>query len=86
MGEGNLHPTVVFDRGDEAAVARARSAFEEIMRLALQLGETTTGEHRVGVHKRPWLRSELDEVGYDVQRRSKATFDPRGVLYPGKVL
>src|SRR5690606_6693742 len=63
VGGGNMHPTVIFDRGDPAAVARAQQAFDAIMQLGLALGGTITGEHGVGVLKRGWLETELGEVG-----------------------
>jgi glycolate oxidase len=86
IGDGNMHPTVVFDRGDAAAAERAERAFDAIMRLALDLGGTITGEHGVGLLKRGWLRQELGETSYSLQRQIKAVFDPAGILNPGKVL
>jgi len=86
IGDGNMHPTVVFDRSDAAAAERARVAFDAIMRLALALGGTITGEHGVGLLKRPWLRTELGETSYALQRQIKSVFDPLGILNPGKVL
>jgi glycolate oxidase len=86
IGDGNMHPTVVFDRGDAAAAERAQAAFDAIMRLALDLGGTITGEHGVGLLKRTWLRSELGERSYALQQQIKSVFDPLGILNPGKVL
>ncbi|MGY1762059.1 FAD-binding oxidoreductase [Geodermatophilus sp. SYSU D00779] len=86
IGDGNMHPTVVFERGDAAAAVRAEAAFDAIMRLALDLGGTITGEHGVGVLKRKWLREELGETSYGLQQRIKDVFDPLGILNPGKVL
>jgi len=86
IGDGNMHPTVVFDRGDAAAAERAQTAFDAIMRLALELGGTITGEHGVGLLKRDWLRTELGETSYGLQRQIKSVFDPLGILNPGKVL
>jgi len=86
IGDGNMHPTVVFDRGDAAAAERAQLAFDAIMRLALELGGTITGEHGVGLLKRTWLREELGERSYTLQQNIKAVFDPLGILNPGKVL
>ena len=86
IGDVNMHPHVVFDRGDDAAAARAADAFGAIMQLALELGGTITGEHGVGTLKRPWLEQELGEVGLRLQRGVKAAFDPLGILNPGKVL
>jgi glycolate oxidase len=86
IGDGNMHPTVVFDRGDAAAAERAHLAFDAIMRLALDLGGTITGEHGVGLLKRTWLRTELGERSYALQQGIKSVFDPLGILNPGKVL
>jgi glycolate oxidase len=81
-----MHPTVIFDRGDPAAVERAQKAFDAIMRLGLALGGTITGEHGVGVLKRDWLATELGELSTRLHRDIKKTFDPLGILNPGKVL
>jgi glycolate oxidase len=86
IGDGNMHPTVVFERGDAAATERAHVAFDAIMRLALELGGTITGEHGVGLLKKSWLRTELGETSYTLQQQIKAVFDPLGILNPGKVL
>jgi len=56
------------------------------MALALSLGGTITGEHGVGLLKRDWLRRELGDVSLRLHRQLKATFDPQGILNPGKVL
>jgi glycolate oxidase len=85
-GDGNLHPGVVFDPADEDAAGRAQLAFEEIMALGLEVGGTITGEHGVGNLKASWLERELGPVGLAAQRRIKASFDPDGILNPGKVL
>ena len=85
VGDGNMHPTVVFDRTDPDAVRRAELAFGEVMRLGLALGGTITGEHGVGRLKTDWLREELGERSWDLQRRLRAVFDPAGILNPGAV-
>jgi glycolate oxidase len=86
IGDVNMHPHVVFDRGDAAAAARAEAAFGAIMRLAIDLGGTITGEHGVGTLKRPWLEQEIGGVAMHLQQRIKAAFDPLGILNPGKVV
>jgi glycolate oxidase len=84
-GDGNMHPTVVFDPGDPDATEHARVAFGEIMDAGLELGGTITGEHGVGVLKRPWLEREAGPVSMSVHRAVKAALDPAGILNPGKV-
>ncbi|WP_313897017.1 FAD-linked oxidase C-terminal domain-containing protein [Streptomyces sp. GC420] len=84
-GDGNTHPTVCFDAADPDEARRARASFDEIMALGLRLGGTITGEHGVGVLKKEWLARELGPVGIELQRGIKQTFDPLGILNPGKL-
>ncbi len=85
-GDGNLHPTIVVPRGDEAAMERAFLAFDAILDIALSVGGTVTGEHGVGLLKRRHLAQELDPVAIDLHPRIKQALDPLGILNPGKSL
>jgi len=58
---------------------------EEIVRHAIELGGTSTGEHGVGRGKGKYLPDEYTEGTVDVMKRVKAAFDPNGILNPGKV-
>ncbi|HVW48481.1 MAG TPA: FAD-linked oxidase C-terminal domain-containing protein [Solirubrobacterales bacterium] len=82
-GEGNMHPTIVYDHRDADQVARVRTAFTAILRLALELGGTIAGEHGVGLLKRDALDLELGPTRA-VQARIKQALDPDGILNPGK--
>jgi glycolate oxidase len=84
-GDGNTHPVVCFDPADPDESRRARESFDEIMALGLELGGTITGEHGVGVLKKEWLARELGPLGLELQRGIKRTFDPLGLLNPGKL-
>lgn len=85
-GDGNLHPTIVTERGDEAAAARAMLAFDDILDVALALGGTVTGEHGVGNLKQRALGKEIDSVAADLHTRIKQAWDPENILNPGKSL
>ncbi|GEP39835.1 FAD-linked oxidase [Nocardioides psychrotolerans] len=85
-GDGNMHPTVIYDQSDPASRAAASRAFDAITRLALDLGGTITGEHGVGRLKTSWLAHELDPAALALQRRIKDALDPTGILNPGAVL
>lgn len=85
-GDGNMHPTVVFDAQDPEQARRAQVAFDKIMEVGLELGGTITGEHGVGVLKRDWLRQEIGPVAESVHRAIKAALDPKNLLNPGKVV
>jgi glycolate oxidase len=84
-GDGNAHPTFVFDRQPDGEVpAAVWAAADEIFTAALELGGTLTGEHGVGVLKRRWLPQELGQDVMDLHALIKNALDPRGILNPGK--
>ena len=85
-GDGNLHPTFVWDRGDDAAAERAHAACEELYRVAIDLGGTVTGEHGIGAARRPFLEAQVGTDAVDVMRSIKSALDPLGILNPGKVV
>ncbi|WP_292831195.1 FAD-linked oxidase C-terminal domain-containing protein [Microbacterium sp.] len=82
-GDGNLHPNFVFTGPDVPDAVWA--AADDLFRAALRLGGTLTGEHGIGVLKRRWLKVELGEDQWQLQRQIARVFDPAGILNPGKV-
>jgi glycolate oxidase len=82
-GDGNLHCNVLFDRPEERPAVDA--AVAEILRAAVDLGGTITGEHGVGLAKRDFLVYEQGKDLVALQRRLKDVFDPLGILNPGKI-
>ncbi|HWI70918.1 MAG TPA: FAD-linked oxidase C-terminal domain-containing protein, partial [Baekduia sp.] len=84
-GDGNMHPTIVYDPHDPDGPTRARDAFTDLLALVSDLGGTISGEHGAGILKRAWLPRELGAAA-DVQRRIKSALDPHGLLNPGPSL
>ncbi|MBY4102709.1 FAD-binding oxidoreductase, partial [Rhodococcus fascians] len=85
-GDGNLHPTIIYDDSDPVSRAAALSAFDAITARALELGGTITGEHGVGRLKSNWLAVEQGPVTMAVHRAVKNALDPTGILNPAAVL
>lgn len=89
IGDGNLHANVripLTDLDEDGRLPqRAWDAADALVRRALELGGTITGEHGIGLLKRRWLREELGDVQYELQRGLKRYFDPAGILNPGKM-
>jgi len=84
-GDGNIHVNVLIDRRKPGEEDRAHVAVKEIFKAALDLGGTLSGEHGIGITKAPYLTMELGDLGVEVMKRIKKSFDPNNVLNPGKI-
>lgn len=85
-GNGNLHVNLLFDPADAGQHARAQAAMARVFALAIGLGGTLSGEHGIGLAKREFMPQALDAATLALMRALKATFDPDGILNPGKLL
>jgi D-lactate dehydrogenase (cytochrome) len=86
VGDGNFHCLILTDPSNPAEVAEAERLNQRVMRRALAMDGTCTGEHGVGMHKIAFLEEEFGAAGVDLMRRLKAAWDPLGILNPGKVV
>ncbi len=84
-GDGNLHPNILFDRTRQGEMERVERAAAAILRAALALGGTLSGEHGIGTLKKAFLEEDLGPDAVDVMRAIKAALDPKGILNPHKV-
>jgi glycolate oxidase len=85
MGDGNLHPTFLTNEKDPNEMHRVELAMKEIFDRALALGGTITGEHGVGLAKKPFLKDARGELNLEVMKHIKKSFDPNGILNRGKI-
>lgn len=89
-GDGNLHPVITREipaGADPSAVPPAlHDAADELVRLALGLGGTVSGEHGIGTVKRALAAEELTARVRAAQLAVKDALDPAGLLNPGKAL
>jgi len=85
VGDGNFHLMILVDPNSEADIAEAWALNTRLVRRALSMGGTCTGEHGIGLGKREFLVEEFG-TAVDVMRELKATLDPLNVMNPGKVL
>ncbi|MFP5308801.1 MAG: FAD-binding oxidoreductase [Actinomycetes bacterium] len=85
-GDGNLHPTVVTDHGDDDGRRRAEAAFADLVEAAVRRGGTATGEHGVGRLKTEAASRQRGPVSDRVHRAVKAAFDPQNLMNPGTLI
>ncbi|MDT8440073.1 MAG: FAD-linked oxidase C-terminal domain-containing protein [Desulfuromonadales bacterium] len=84
-GDGNLHPTVLCDERDRDEMERAHAFYHELYDKVLSWGGTVSGEHGIGLAKKDYLQRQIGAGGVNVMRRIKRSFDPDGLLNPGKI-
>jgi D-lactate dehydrogenase (cytochrome) len=85
VGDGNFHVTFVTDPADRAENERAFELSDRIVKRALAMGGTCTGEHGIGQGKMDFLVAEHGEA-VSVMRQIKKALDPLNLMNPGKIL
>jgi D-lactate dehydrogenase (cytochrome) len=86
VGDGNFHCVIVVDPRNAAEMEEAETLNRSIMRRAIAMDGTCTGEHGVGLHKIDLLEEEYDAGAIDLMHRLKRAWDPLNILNPGKVV
>lgn len=84
-GDGNLHPTFLLDMQDKDEMARTEKAVAELFQLAIDIDGTISGEHGIGLEKKPFLKDQIGGEGIALLQNIKRTFDPLNLLNPGKM-
>ena len=84
-GDGNFHLIFLIDPDKPEELELAKTLNKRLVRRALAMEGTCTGEHGVGVGKQGSMQEELGEA-VDVMRGIKRLFDPDNLMNPGKVV
>lgn len=86
LGDGNLHVNILKETISEADwEIKIPEGIGEIFKLTVSLGGTLSGEHGIGIAKRPYMPIAMSEVNLNLMRGIKKVFDPNGILNPGKI-
>ena len=83
---GCLHVRPVVNLKTEAGVRTFESLATAVSDLVLEFGGALSGEHGDGLVRSPFMRKMFGPVLYDAFREIKRTFDPHGILNPGKIV
>lgn len=85
-GDGNIHVNIMVDRKDPAEYEKGLSLIREVFVITLGLGGSISGEHGIGMLKKPYIAMEVGQKELELMRGIKAVFDGKGRLNPGKIL
>jgi glycolate oxidase len=84
-GDGNVHLCVVRgDRDEETWHRELKENMKKIYAKAYELGGLTSGEHGIGISKRPYFLHETPKENLMVMNRIKEALDPLGILNNSK--
>jgi D-lactate dehydrogenase (cytochrome) len=86
VGDGNFHTQPLLDLNDPDEVSRVQGFIDRLVKRALAMGGTCTGEHGVGQKKIKYLELEHGAEAMAVMRTIKRALDPQNILNPGKIV
>ena len=86
VGDGNFHMLWMMEEGNQAHIDEATRLNGRLVKRALTLGGTCTGEHGVGVGKLKYLRAEHGDDAVETMQAIKQALDPRNIMNPGKTV
>ena len=84
-GDGNLHPSVLFDERKPEETRRALQAGGEILKLCVEAGGVLSGEHGIGLEKQEYMPLMFTEDDMEAMARLKPAFATGDVFNPGKI-
>ena len=80
---GNFHAGLLFNSDND--MVKVKKLVNGMVKRAIALGGTCTGEHGVGIGKREYLYEELGYGTVELMKTIKRTIDPYNLFNPGKV-
>jgi len=86
LGDGNLHVNVMKENiSDEDWNTKVVEGIGRIFELTVSLQGTLSGEHGIGIAKKPYMKLATSEINLQLMRGIKSVFDPKGILNPDKI-
>jgi len=84
LGDGNFHVLLPFDPEKKEMYTKIREFNDLLIKKALELNGTITGEHGVGLHKKEYLLEEHGD-NIPVMKMIKRSIDQNNIMNPGKI-
>ncbi|MBK7503477.1 MAG: FAD-binding protein [Polaromonas sp.] len=85
VGDGNFHVGYLIDPASKLEHDTAEALNHQLVKRALAMDGTCTGEHGVGLHKMGFLVEEAGTGAVQMMRNIKHALDPDNIMNPGKI-
>ncbi len=86
VGDGNFHATIFIEPDDNEMFEKALNIDQRLVKRALDMGGTCTGEHGIGLGKLKHMRDEHGDGAVEVMKLIKQALDPLNIMNPGKTV
>jgi glycolate oxidase len=85
-GDGNVHVNIIRGELDDIAWQQTvKVGIRELFDVVKSLGGTLSGEHGIGWVQKEYMDILFDPIHFELMKGIKKTFDPKGILNPGKI-
>lgn len=84
-GDGNIHVNILVNRNDEESKQNGFELVKKILEYTVSLGGAISGEHGIGITKKPYIDMQLSRKNIELMMAIKKVFDPRDIMNPGKI-
>ena len=85
VGDGSIHPQIPIDFSNQKEYREYKLAKAEMYDLAILLDGTISGEHGIGIEKKPYINKVVEAGALNYMREIKKIFDPNNILNPYKI-
>ena len=84
-GDGNLHPSVLFDERKPGDTENALSIAGEILELCVEVGGVLSGEHGIGLEKQEHMPLMFTDADMQAMAELRPSFATNNMFNPGKI-
>lgn len=85
IGDGNIHTNLMVDPNEPGEMKRMEIVLDKIFRQVISVKGSISGEHGIGITKKPFMKYQFTDVEMELFRNIKKVFDPENLLNPGKI-
>ncbi|KAI1772741.1 FAD-linked oxidase-like protein [Hypoxylon cercidicola] len=86
IGDGNFHESIMYNRQNKDELEKVETCVKNMVKRALDMEGTCTGEHAIGWGKKDSLLLEVGPDTLAVMKQIKSSLDPLWIMNPGKIM